>query len=59
MATLPPLTISPEVLLELSKYATPTGYADYAALAILGGLGATYISRGRLWETRSPESSFV
>lgn len=54
MATFPPLTISPEVLLGVSKYATPTGYADYVALALLGGLGATYLSRGRLWDKPDP-----
>jgi hypothetical protein len=38
---------------ELSKYTTPTGVADYAALALIGGIGATFLSRGRLWDCSS------
>ncbi|CAG8395837.1 unnamed protein product [Penicillium salamii] len=54
MATFPPLNIPPELLQELSKYTTPAGIADYAALAVLGGLGATYLSKGRLWDRPDP-----
>ena len=54
MATFPPLNIPPGLLQELSKYTTPTGFADYAALAFLGGVGATYLSKGLLWDKPDP-----
>lgn len=47
-------TISPELVEELSKYATPTGMADYAALAVIAGTSATYLSRGILWDQPDP-----
>ncbi|KAJ6147241.1 hypothetical protein N7497_009223 [Penicillium chrysogenum] len=53
MATFP-LNVPPELLQELSKYTTPTGVADYAALALIGGIGATFLSRGRLWDKPDP-----
>lgn len=46
--------IPPELLQEVSKYATPTGIADYTALAILAGTGATFLSRGILWDKPDP-----
>lgn len=46
--------IPPEVLEELSKYATPTGIADYTALAVIAGASATYLSRGILWDQPDP-----
>jgi NADPH-ferrihemoprotein reductase len=54
MAAFPPLSIPPELLQELSKYTTPTGFADYTALAVLGVIGATYLSKGRLWDKPDP-----
>ncbi|KXG46735.1 NADPH-cytochrome p450 reductase, FAD-binding, alpha-helical domain-3 [Penicillium griseofulvum] len=54
MAALPPLNIPPELLQEFSKYGTPTGFADYVALAVLGGIGATYLSKGWLWDKPDP-----
>ncbi|CAI7581391.1 unnamed protein product [Penicillium pancosmium] len=46
--------IPPELLDELSKYATPTGLADYAALAVIAGVSGAYISRGYLWDQPDP-----
>ncbi|KAJ5089601.1 hypothetical protein N7532_008285 [Penicillium argentinense] len=46
--------ISPELLEELSKYATPTGLADYSALAIIAGVSGAYLSRGYLWDQPDP-----
>ncbi|KAJ5762286.1 uncharacterized protein N7511_005668 [Penicillium nucicola] len=54
MSVFPQLNIPPELLQELSKYATPTGIADYAALAVLGGVSAGYLSRGLLWDKPDP-----
>ncbi|KAJ5730102.1 uncharacterized protein N7483_004610 [Penicillium malachiteum] len=48
------LNIPPEVLAEVQKYATPTGIADYAALAIIAGVSATFMSRGILWDKPDP-----
>ncbi|KAH8425615.1 NADPH cytochrome P450 oxidoreductase family protein [Aspergillus melleus] len=46
--------IPPELLQELSKIMTPTGVADYAALTVLSMAGATYLSRGFLWDQPDP-----
>ncbi|CAI7664880.1 unnamed protein product [Penicillium manginii] len=46
--------VPPELLDELSKYATPTGIADYAALAVIAGISGAYISRGYLWDQPDP-----
>jgi len=46
--------ISPGIMEELAKVATPTGIADYTALVILAGCGATYLSRGLLWDKPDP-----
>jgi NADPH-ferrihemoprotein reductase len=54
MSTFPQLNMPPELLQELSKYATPTGLIDYAALAVLGGVSATYLTRGLLWDKPDP-----
>ena len=57
MATLPPFPqwkIPSELLQELSKYATPTGVADYVALAVIAGVSAGYLSRGILWDQPDP-----
>lgn len=57
MSSLPPFpqwNISPELLHELSKYAAPTGVADYAALAVIAGVSAGYLSRGILWDQPDP-----
>ncbi|KAJ5902934.1 hypothetical protein N7495_003462 [Penicillium taxi] len=48
------MNISSELLKELSKFATPTGMADYAALAVITSLSATYFARGILWDKRDP-----
>ncbi|KAJ5778075.1 hypothetical protein N7520_001321 [Penicillium odoratum] len=53
-AELAQLNLSPEILAELQKYATPTGIADYAALAIIVGVSAGYLSRGILWDKVDP-----
>ncbi|KAJ5632528.1 hypothetical protein N7490_008867 [Penicillium lividum] len=53
-AELTQLNLSPEILAELRKYATPTGIADYAALAIIAGVSAGYLSRGLLWDKVDP-----
>ncbi|KAI9927380.1 hypothetical protein ASPWEDRAFT_116905 [Aspergillus wentii DTO 134E9] len=45
---------NPELFKELSKLATPTGVADYTALALLAGAGATYLSRGIIWDQPDP-----
>lgn len=50
----PQWNISPELIQELSKYATPTGVADYAALAVIVAAGAGYFSRGILWDQPDP-----
>lgn len=46
--------ISPELLQELSKIMTPSGVTDYAALTVLSMAGATYLSRGILWDQPDP-----
>lgn len=48
------LNIPPEILAEIQKYATPTGIADYTALAIIAGVSATFMSRGYLWDKPDP-----
>ncbi|KAJ5949043.1 hypothetical protein N7454_000627 [Penicillium verhagenii] len=48
------MTIAPEILMELQKYTTPTGIADYAALAIIASVSAGYLSRGTLWDKADP-----
>ncbi|KAJ5810163.1 uncharacterized protein N7503_002381 [Penicillium pulvis] len=53
-AELTQMNLSPEILAELQKYATPTGIADYAALAIVAGVSAGYLSRGTLWDRPDP-----
>jgi NADPH-ferrihemoprotein reductase len=57
MASLPLFSqwnIPPERLQELYKYAAPTGIADYAALAVIAGVSAGYLSRGILWDQPDP-----
>ncbi|KAJ5168353.1 uncharacterized protein N7482_003947 [Penicillium canariense] len=54
LSQLSPWNIPPELLQAISKYATPTGIADYTALAILLGTGATCLSRGLLWDKPDP-----
>lgn len=57
MSSLPAFShwsIPPELLQEISKYATPTGVADYAALAIIAGVSVGYLSRGILWDQPDP-----
>ncbi|OQE23148.1 hypothetical protein PENSTE_c009G06203 [Penicillium steckii] len=46
--------IPPELLDQLSKYGTPTGVADYVALAIIAGISGAYVSRGYLWDQPDP-----
>ncbi|PLB47054.1 NADP/FAD dependent oxidoreductase [Aspergillus steynii IBT 23096] len=46
--------IPPELLQDLSKVMTPTGVADYVALTVLSMAGATYLSRGLLWDQPDP-----
>ncbi|KAL5365781.1 NADPH-cytochrome P450 reductase [Aspergillus floccosus] len=44
----------PQVIDDLSKLLTPIGVADYVALTILSLAGATYLSRGILWDQPDP-----
>ncbi|KAJ6084094.1 hypothetical protein N7486_010894 [Penicillium sp. IBT 16267x] len=53
-AELTQMSPSPEILAELQKYATPTGIADYAALAIIAGASVGYLSRGTFWDRPDP-----
>ncbi|KAJ5659443.1 hypothetical protein N7507_005894 [Penicillium longicatenatum] len=53
-AELAQMNLSPETLAELQKYVTPTGIADYAALAIIAGVSAGYMSRGTFWDKPDP-----
>ncbi|KAJ5596599.1 hypothetical protein N7450_003057 [Penicillium hetheringtonii] len=46
--------IPPVLLDQIYKYGTPTGMADYAALAIIAGVSGAYISRGYLWDQPDP-----
>ncbi|KAJ5086542.1 hypothetical protein NUU61_007849 [Penicillium alfredii] len=54
MTSFPQWNIPPELWQGLSQLASPTGLADYAALAVLTGAGATYMSRGILWDQPDP-----
>ncbi|KNG81705.1 NADPH cytochrome P450 [Aspergillus nomiae NRRL 13137] len=54
-----PLNIPPEALQELSKTLTPTGIADYSALAIFSVAATTYLSRGYLWDQPDPYQHLV
>ncbi|KAJ5324424.1 hypothetical protein N7476_003024 [Penicillium atrosanguineum] len=57
MAFFPPISqwnVPSELLPGLSKYATPTGIADYAALMTIAGISAGYLSRGILWDQPDP-----
>ncbi|KAE8385839.1 NADPH-cytochrome P450 reductase [Aspergillus alliaceus] len=54
-----PLNIPPEVLQELSKSLTPSGIADYSALAVFSVAAATYLSRGYLWDQPDPYQHLV
>ncbi|CEL01509.1 Putative NADPH--cytochrome P450 reductase [Aspergillus calidoustus] len=56
----PPISISPSTLsfltqhLQLHLQTQPSSPADYIALTFLSLLGATYLSRGILWDTPDP-----
>ena len=57
MASFPPFSqwnTPPALMRELYKYATPTGIADYAALVVIAGISAGYLSRGILWDQPDP-----
>lgn len=46
--------LPPDLLHGLSTVMTPTGVADYIALTLLSLSGATYLSRGFLWDQPDP-----